>query len=298
LAFLGGEAELRQHNVVELLPRLAVNGPFIMAFLSGAGPSCALGMVDERKERFAGLMLRLDVPLPTESAAHGFSLGHAVLGTQHFELLQLSFVFYGFQTYHVLLNPNNPIVQAVVRSMIERGEYFILAIGVDRTATAFRAGVGQGELLGVRENIDRLRASRTTDREYDQALAQFRQFAKPSGQILEWVCRDDVACLDPSLDPLDMSPASPRAPEATEEDEARGLAKHLAGRIAALGRVSDIELFTAMAVEMPLFKRMMDISGPETLNALCRQYPALGRYVRLLESIAQGIASGHIVVAR
>jgi hypothetical protein len=95
-----------------------------------------------------------------------------------------------------------------------------------------------------------------------------------------------------------MSPTSPRAPEATEEDEARGLAKHLAARIAALGRVSDIELFTAMAEEMPLFKRMMDISGQEGLDALCREHPALDRYARLLESIAQGIASGEIVVPR
>ncbi|MGB0127079.1 MAG: hypothetical protein WBP72_05510 [Rhodocyclaceae bacterium] len=289
---------MRPSNVFELLPRLAVNGPFIAEVLAHQAPCCALGMVDERKERFAALMLSLDVPLPNESTAHGFSLGHSVLGTQHVEVLQFSFIFYGFRTYHVLVNPNNPIVQAVVGRMVERGEYFILAIGVDGTATAFQAGVGQGELLGVTENIDRLRASRTTDREYDQALAQFRQFPQPSGQILEWVCRDNLACLDPSLAPLDMSPASPRAPETTEEDEARCLAAHLAGQITALGRVSDIELFTAMAEEMPLFKRMMEIAGHNGLNALCREHPALDRYARLLESIAQGIASGDIVVPR
>jgi hypothetical protein len=41
-------------------------------------------------------------------------------------VIHFAFEFRGFETYNVLLNPSNGLVQAVVRSMVERGGYFIL----------------------------------------------------------------------------------------------------------------------------------------------------------------------------
>jgi hypothetical protein len=125
-------------NVVALLPRLTLNRHFIQHFLAQEAPCFALALVEERKQLFAGLALRLDVPLPPGISARGLNLGHSLLGSACFEVLQLAFEFYGFETYHVLLNPNHPVVRTVVASMIDRGGYFILAIGRERDVTVNR----------------------------------------------------------------------------------------------------------------------------------------------------------------
>ena len=41
-------------------------------------------------------------------------------------MVQFGFQFYGFVTYHVLVNPSNSLVQTVLTSMVESGEYFFL----------------------------------------------------------------------------------------------------------------------------------------------------------------------------
>jgi hypothetical protein len=61
----------------------------------------------------------------------GFSFGHRLFGNAAFEVVQFSFHFYGFKTYNVLVNPNNPIVQTVLTTMIESGDYFFFALGAD-----------------------------------------------------------------------------------------------------------------------------------------------------------------------
>lgn len=287
-------------NVYRLLPKLTLNRQFVEDFIAQEAPCFALGMVEERKQLFAGLALRLDLPIPPEISARGFNLGHCVLGTARFEVLHFAFEFYGFETYNVLLNPNNPVVQAVVGSMIDRGGYFILAMGPQGDATAFRADVGQGELSGLKENMQQIRRSATTDAEYDTALAQFRRRPYPPGRILEWVCRDNIACLNASLDPLELSPASPQGPTTPEAEEQRVLAERLDARVRELGSagIHDIELFVGMTVQMPLFKRLLDIARPERVSDLCDEYPGLRRYAQLLETIASGIESGDIDVPR
>jgi hypothetical protein len=135
-------------NVLPLLPRLTLNRHFVERFLAQDAPCFALAMVEERGQLFAGLALRLDVPLPPGISARGLNLGHFLLGSTRFEVLQLAFEFYGFETYQVLLNPNHPVVQAVVGSMIDRGGYFILAIGREQDVTTFRADVAPGDLIG------------------------------------------------------------------------------------------------------------------------------------------------------
>jgi hypothetical protein len=287
-------------NVFPLLPKLTLNRHFVQHFLAQDAPCFALAMVEERRQLFAGLALRLDVSLPPGISARGLNLGHSLLGSAHFEVLHLTFEFYGFETYHVLLNPNNPVVQAVVASMIDRGGYFILALGREREATAFRADVDPGDLIGWKNHIQRIRQSATTEAHYETALAHFRRRPDPPGRMLDWVCRDHSAGLNPSLDPLELSPASPRGPTPPNAGEPRVLAERLEARVQELSRagVHDIELLVGMAEQMPLFKRLLDMAGPEEFSALCEAYPGLHRYARVLETIASGIASGDIEVPR
>jgi hypothetical protein len=45
--------------------------------------------------------------IPPEISGLGFNFGHALLGTTEFEVIQFVFHFYGFETYNMLVNPNN-----------------------------------------------------------------------------------------------------------------------------------------------------------------------------------------------
>src|SRR5450631_188172 len=79
-------------------------------FLAADAPCFALGMVEERKRRCGFLALRPEEAIPPDVTGAGFSFGHCLFGNAAFEVVQFSFHFYGFKTYNVLVNPNNPIV--------------------------------------------------------------------------------------------------------------------------------------------------------------------------------------------
>ena len=53
---------------------------------------------------------------------------------------------------------------------------------------------------------------------------------------------------------------------------------------------------TCMAPHMPLFHRLMKISGEGEIDALCVTYPGLYRYAKVLERLALGIRSGEVKV--
>src|SRR5260370_19028801 len=82
-----------------------------------------------------------------------------------------SLEFYGFATFHVLLNPNNPMVQTVVTSMIENGAPFIFAVDADERVTAFRADVGRSMLAGLSGKLPPLFPSATWWTQYSDTLA-------------------------------------------------------------------------------------------------------------------------------
>ena len=73
--------------------------------------------------------------------------------------------------------------------------------------TAFRSEIGRGNLAGLRTNLRQIRGSTTTDAQYQGALARFRKHPDPPGQVLNWVCRDNVDYLDLTQDRLEMNPA-------------------------------------------------------------------------------------------
>jgi hypothetical protein len=139
------------------------------------------------------LALRPEEAIPPDVTSARFSFGHC-----H---------FYGFNTYNVLVNPNNPIVQTVLTTMIESGDYFFFALGADEHVAAFRSEIEETNLCGLETNLPRIRRSTTTDAQYRQAISSFVKHPQPPGVLLHWVCRDNVAYLDLTEDRLEMTPA-------------------------------------------------------------------------------------------
>ena len=188
-------------------PALVVNRRFMQAFLAADPPCMALGMVEVQQQLCGMLALRLDEAIPTAIADRGFEFGHALFGTTTFAVLHLVFAFPGFQTYNVLINPNNLVVQAVLRTMLDDGGYFFFALQPQGQVTAFRAELGRDGLAVLRANRARLQTSLTTDAHYQQALTAFAAHPEPPGVLLPWVCRETVAALDLTTDRLTVTPA-------------------------------------------------------------------------------------------
>jgi len=189
------------------LPPLTVNRSFIQAFIAAESPCFALGLIEEGQRQYGLLALRPGEEIPAQVTALGFNFGHALLGNATFEVIQFVFQFYGFQTYNVLVNPNNPLVQAVLGQMLESSNYFFLALDPTDGVTAFRAEIGQETLIGLKANLTRIRQSTTSEGQYRQGLAQFKTNPEPAGVLLDWVCRHDLAYLDLSRDRLLLRPA-------------------------------------------------------------------------------------------
>jgi hypothetical protein len=190
-----------------LRPALVVNRRFMQAFLAADPPCLALGMVEVQQQLCGMLALRLDEVLPSTVTARGFEFGHALFGTTTFAVLHLVFAFPGFQTYQVLINPNNLVVQAVLRTMLDDGDYFFCALQPQGQVTAFRAELDSDGLAVLRANRARLQTSTTTDAHYQQALTSFAAHPEPPGVLLSWVCRETVAALDLTTDRLTLTPA-------------------------------------------------------------------------------------------
>ena len=190
-----------------LRPALVVNRLFMQEFLAADPPCFALGMVEERQRLCGMLALRLDEAIPSAIADRGFEFGHALFGHVTFAVLHVVFAFPGFQTYNVLINPNNLLVQAVLRTMLDAGDYFFFALQPQGQVTAFRAELGRDGLAVLRANRARLQTSLTTDAHYQQALTAFAAHPEPPGVLLPWVCRETVAALDLTTDRLTVTPA-------------------------------------------------------------------------------------------
>jgi hypothetical protein len=69
-------------------------------------------------------------------------------------------------------------------------------------------------------------------------------------------------------------------------------------RITVSGEVDDLVLLAAMADHMDMFKQLMDSSTSEEMDLLCERYPGFYRFGKVLERLAEGIASGRIPVPK
>ena len=190
-----------------MLSALTVNRSFMREFIEAGTPCFALGLVEEQGQQCGFLALRPEEEIPPEIADSGFAFGHSLYGSSSFEVLHFAFEFYGFQTYNVLLNPNNPLVRAVLEIMVEGGDYFFFALSESGRVAAFRTEIGQETLSQVKANLSRLRQSTTTESQYELARCAFEESPEPEGILLNWVCRDNIDYLDLSEDRLDLTPA-------------------------------------------------------------------------------------------
>ena len=193
-------------EVLPFRPRLTVNRQFLSDFLAAETPCFALGLVEERGQQSGFLALRPDEAIPPQITNAGMRFGHSLLGTAAFEVVHFAFEFYGFHTYNVLVNPNNPLVRAVLTTMVDSEDYFFFAVS-QASATAFRSDIGQENLAGLRTNLSRIQHSTTTDGQYQTAVSAFERNPEPPGTLLHWVCRDNPDYLDLTIDRLDLTPA-------------------------------------------------------------------------------------------
>ncbi len=190
-----------------MLPTLTVNRQFMRAFIDADTPCFALGMVEEQGRQCGFLALRPEEEIPAAVSDVGFNFGHALFGSADFAVMHFAFEFSGFQTYNVLINPNNPLVHAVLNRMIADGDYFFFALEATGRVTAFRAEIGQETLSHVQANLARIERSTTTEAQYHRALSSFADNPEPEGILLHWVCRDNLDYLDLTKDRLELTPA-------------------------------------------------------------------------------------------
>jgi hypothetical protein len=186
---------------------LTVNRSFIRDFLAAESPCFALGLVEERRRLGGFLALQPPQAIPPAITDIGFRFGHALLGNADFVVVQFVFVFYGFEMYNVLVNPNNLLVQTVVTTMVQNEDYFFFAFDARGSVTAFRSDIGHEDLAGLTTNLPRIQQARTTEAQYRRAVTRFAQHPDPADALLPWVCRDHAAYLDLTTDRLDMTPA-------------------------------------------------------------------------------------------
>ena len=190
------------------LPQLAVNRGFMAEFIEADPPCFALGLVEVEGTRCAMVALRPAQALSARATAGGFRFGHALLGAAGWEVVHFVLEFYGFATFHALVNPSDPAARQVLSAMVETGDYFFFAIDADRRGTtAFRSGMGPDSLANLRANMDRIERSTTSEAQYRQATAQVGRRPEPPGTLLTWVCRGDAGHLDLEHDRLVLRPA-------------------------------------------------------------------------------------------
>jgi hypothetical protein len=189
------------------LPTLTVNRSFISEFISAQPPCCALGLVEVQNQLYAFIALRPKQEIPSHVTDKGFAFGHTLIGNSNSEVIHFCFNFYDYQAYNVLLNPNNPIVQSVLKTMIESGNYFFFSLdNTSGNVTAFRSEVGKDNLKNLTDHWQRIQNSTTTDEQYLQSVIYFLKNPSPVGELLQWVCSNNIDYLDLTQDRLQMKP--------------------------------------------------------------------------------------------
>ena len=108
---------------------------------------------------------------------------------------------------NALVNPNNPLARAVLTAMVESGDYFFFALDSNGSTTIYRSKIGQGNLMRLKNNLARIRGSKTTEAQYEKAVASFTRNPDPAGTLLHWVCQDDAGYLNLTEDRLELTPA-------------------------------------------------------------------------------------------
>lgn len=195
-------------EVHNFLPRLTVNKLFIQDLMAAQSPCFALGYVEDRGEKCGFIAMKPEISIPNQVTNQGMNFGHSVLGTEKYKVLHFGFEFYGHTTYHGLVPAGNPIIQAVISTMIETQDYFFFAINPDQTVTAFRSQFEVQDLAGLRTNQEQFGREHCSLEQYEKAVDAFTKNPNPPGQVMQWACRYNWDYLDIKKFPLDLTPRS------------------------------------------------------------------------------------------
>jgi hypothetical protein len=193
-------------NIHLFLPKLTLNKLFVRDLMAADPPCFAMGYVEERGSISGFLAMRPDENIPQDSTQQGFCFGHSMLGIGNSQILHFAFEFYGHATYNSLVNPENPIVQSVLTTMIQTKDYFFFAINPDQTVTAFRSKLEHSDLAGIETNQKRFKKADCTTEQYEKAFNAFSKNPDPPGQVMKWVCRDNPDYLNLSEHRLELNP--------------------------------------------------------------------------------------------
>jgi len=167
-----------------------------------------MGYVEARKEKCSFIAVRPESPIPNQVTQKGMNFGHSVLGTSQFKVLHFGFEFYGNATYYGLVPVGNPIIQAVISTMLDTQDYFLFAINPDQTVTAFRSQFEAPDLVGLRTNQEQFGEDSCSSEQYERAVETFTKKPDPPVIVMNWVCSNNWDYLDLKKYPLDLNPRS------------------------------------------------------------------------------------------
>ena len=193
-----------------MLPSMTVNRAFMQALIAAETPCCGLGLVEVDQKKSGFVALRPGEVIPESSLSLGFNFGHSLYGNDQFAVVHFAFEFYRFKRYHALVNPSNPLIQVVLKTMLASRDYFFFSIEErSGSVTAFRNEIDNEVMESFQRDWPRIEASTTTKREYHQAVSGFiKDDTYPTGNLMHWLELDNLSYLDLRIDRLDLTPAS------------------------------------------------------------------------------------------
>ena len=193
-----------------MLPSMTVNRSFIQALIAAETPCCGLGIVEVDKKKSGFVAMRPGEVIPESSLSLGFNFGHSLYGSSQFEVVHFAFEFYGFKRYHTLVNPTNPLVQVVLKTMLESRDYFFFSIEEKSgSVTTFRNEINDEVMASFQQDWSRIESSTTTKQQYHKAVSSFiKDDTYPTGGLMHWLELDNLSYLDLRIDRLDLTPVS------------------------------------------------------------------------------------------
>ena len=193
-----------------MLPPMTVNRSFIQALIAAKFPCCGLGLVEVDNKKSGFVAMRPGEIIPEACLNLGFNFGHSLYGSSQFEAVHFAFEFYGFKQYHTLMNPSNPLVQVVLKTMLETRDYFFFSIEEQSgSVTTFRNDINDEVMASFQRDWPRIEASTTTKQQYDKAVSSFiKDDTYPTGSMMHWLALDNLSYLDLRIDRLELTPAA------------------------------------------------------------------------------------------
>tara|TARA_A100000171_G_C2124785_1_gene142856 strand:+ start:627 stop:1352 length:726 start_codon:yes stop_codon:yes gene_type:complete len=169
---------------------------FMKDFLAEKAPCFGLNYIEVDGKIKGAFILRPNKFIPPASTDQGFCFGHSVLGFGESTLFQFVFHFYNHATFNALVSLESVLAQSVLYTMTRQEEYFFLSFNPDETVTAFKSTLKEDDLKTFKTNFDHFQNTPCPPEDYDYAVARFTENPKPAGEIMTWVCRDNLDYLD------------------------------------------------------------------------------------------------------